>query len=361
MSVMMTLSPWIQTTSKCNLACTYCFMKDYGPLTEDMPQEVYHRINMIMRNLISKDVVNNVIYRISGGEPTLVYQNWIPFVDEFIALIGYHPDNQVSILTNGTQIDDTLFHYILEHKIHIQLSFSLDGITEAMYCRPYYDTKRGLLIGSGKIVRDTIMRFIKAKFPIDKIGITTVLTPTNVNSIATVAEFVAKHKISWNISIDHYFDMVMGTDLFNMINAMKKCIEILHKHKYDIGKMLYFNNCQTYSQYGGCAAGHNMIAIDQEGRVYPCHTMIGTSETPICNIMTPDVRLVKEILNQPYYNCGNHYKHPDYCDSCVSLNKCNGGCKLHPITNDEIREARCFLVNAINALLIPYSINKGGF
>ena len=132
MSVIMTLSPWIQTTSKCNLACTYCFKKDYGPLTEDMPQEVYHRINMIMRNLISKDAVNNVIYRISGGEPTLVYQNWIPFIDEFIALIGYHPDNQVSILTNGTLMDDTLFQYILEHREHVQLSFSLDGIDH--YC-----------------------------------------------------------------------------------------------------------------------------------------------------------------------------------------------------------------------------------
>ena len=68
------MSPWIFTTTRCNLKCPYCYVKQDG---NDMEENTYNRINDVFLSMIESGQKDYVIYRMAGGEPLLTFDKEI--------------------------------------------------------------------------------------------------------------------------------------------------------------------------------------------------------------------------------------------------------------------------------------------
>ena len=69
-----TFSPWVFVTYGCNCACPYCMIPKIG--TASMSRETFKKMLTICENMVNNNIVNNVGFRLSGGEPLLVFDTY---------------------------------------------------------------------------------------------------------------------------------------------------------------------------------------------------------------------------------------------------------------------------------------------
>ena len=101
------MSPWIFTTTRCNLKCPYCYVKQDG---HDMDKNTYQKINDVFLNMIDSGEKEYVIYRMAGGEPLLTFDKWFPFTEDFIRKSG--GKGYVSVITNLTILSNDMIEII---------------------------------------------------------------------------------------------------------------------------------------------------------------------------------------------------------------------------------------------------------
>ena len=73
---MFSLSPWIFATENCNLRCPYCFE---GHVNKNMSKEVWSATSEHFIQLVQDHVIRRTHWRISGGEPFMVFDTWREF------------------------------------------------------------------------------------------------------------------------------------------------------------------------------------------------------------------------------------------------------------------------------------------
>lgn len=93
------MSPWIFTTTRCNLECPYCYVKQDG---RDMSDETYEKMNEIFLKMLETGEKDYLIYRLAGGEPLLVFDKWKSHMDNFLNKVG--DKGSIAIITNLTQL-----------------------------------------------------------------------------------------------------------------------------------------------------------------------------------------------------------------------------------------------------------------
>ncbi len=104
-------------TTRCNLACSYCYLSCIH-IGEDMPLEVLYqalsRIKATPREII-----------LSGGEPTL---NPHLLLEAIKTIRERFPEARLSLQTNGTLLNERLIQVLKEYRVGLGLS--LDGPPE---------------------------------------------------------------------------------------------------------------------------------------------------------------------------------------------------------------------------------------
>ena len=73
---MFSLRPWIFATENCNLRCPYCFE---GHVNKNMSKEVWSATSEHFIQLVQDHVIRRTHWRISGGEPFMVFDTWREF------------------------------------------------------------------------------------------------------------------------------------------------------------------------------------------------------------------------------------------------------------------------------------------
>lgn len=321
------ISPWIFTTNQCNLRCPYCYVKWND---DKMSKKTYKKINDTFLGMLSRNELDFCVYRIAGGEPALVFDDWKPFVEEFLTNCG--GKGFVSIITNLTILTDDMLQFFKEHKDKIGFGVSLDGYS---YSKPFPDGR-----STAGIVRENIDKLIS--IGIKNIDISTVLDSKSFSDLDALAEYVSKRNIGWGIYLDHFFcgEIEYEKICLNVIKA----INVLNANNYDLIHNFKFDNIKLDSHYEGCTAGEKLITIATNGDLYPCQTLI--NEKPIKNIF--DVcDLIEELKNQKYYKVGYNYELPEDCMKCSLKDLCGGGCKLH-----NLKENRKFTCDIIKTVLL---------
>ena len=76
------IAQWIFTTTRCNLQCPYCYVHQDG---RDMSEETYKRTNDVFLNMLKTGEKDEVIYRLAGGEPLLMFDKWKNHIDDFLS------------------------------------------------------------------------------------------------------------------------------------------------------------------------------------------------------------------------------------------------------------------------------------
>ena len=317
------ISPWIFTTTRCNLACPYCYVKQDG---RDMDDKTYSRINKIFLNMIRNNEKDIVIYRLAGGEPLLMFNKWKSHMNYFLNEAGEH--GFVSIITNLTELNDDMLEYFKGR--NFGFGISLDGFS---YSKPFHNGN-----SSADIVKKNIDRLLDNGNT--NIDISTVIDKNSFDDIEILAEWIAKRNLNWGVYLDHFFCGEMDSSL--IVEKVIKVIDILKKYQYDFYNKFKFNNIKINSLYEGCTAGEKLITIFVNGDVFPCQTTIYKEK--ICNIFeTEDI--IDELKRQNKYKLGYNFTLPDKCKDCAIADICGGGCKEN---NKEInKNYTCDIMKAI--------------
>ncbi len=326
------ISPWIQTSNRCNLKCPYCYINQSE---KKMTKETYNKINEIFLGLLNDNKVDSVIYRLAGGEPFLLFDEWKEFGEVF--LNKNNSKGKLGILTNLTILNDDHIEFLRKYKNQISLSISLDGYN---YSKPNVNGE-----STAEVVRKNIEKLLNAG--VRRIGISTVINDRSFdnNDIEQLSTWIAERNLPWNIGLNHFYKGEIPAEL--ICSKIKQVIQNLSSHNFDLYHMFKFNNLNLDCTYEGCTAGEKLLAIGVDGSIYPCQTLLNSQ--PICNIFD-NVDIMQELKKQKIYNLGCNYIIPEKCKNCALLETCKGGCKLHnnrKYTCDIIKKVSLFLIKEI--------------
>ena len=305
------MSPWIFTTTRCNLECPYCYVKQDG---RDMSDETYKKMNEDFLKMLETGEKDQIIYRLAGGEPLLVFDKWKPHMEDFLQKAG--DKGWVAIITNLTQLSDEVLEWAKDK--NVSFSISLDGFS---YSKPFHNGK-----SSADIVKKNIDRVIEIGKSIE---ISSVIDKNSFGDIEELAEWIAKRNLGWGVYLDHFFCGEIDYD-------------ILKKNKYDYYHNFKFSNIMINSYYEGCTAGEKLITVFVNGDIYPCQTTVYKDR--ICSIFDTD-DIIGELKRQNKYKLGYNFTLPEKCKGCAIADICGGGCKEN---NKEInKNYTCDILKAV--------------
>lgn len=328
------ISPWIFTTTRCNLSCPYCYVKQGS---QDMKEDTYKRLNQIFLHMIDAGEKDTVIYRMAGGEPLLVFNNWVSYTEDF--LNKSNGNGFVSIITNLTNLTDEMLTFFKGNRY--SFGVSLDGFS---YSKPFHNGN-----SSSDLVKQNIEKLIaKGNKNID---ISTVIDKNSFSDIEKLAEWIADRDLNWGIYLDHFFCGEMPFDV--IVEKMANVIDVLSDKDYDIYNKMKFSNISINSNYEGCTAGEKLIAVYVNGDIFPCQTTVYGEK--ICSIFD-EVSIVEEFKKQKKYKLGYNFSLPDKCKKCSINDICGGGCKEN---NKEInKNYTCDILKAVILYMMKKWRNK---
>ena len=320
------LSPWIQTTNRCNLACPYCYInKDKMDMSVSTYEQIFNKLSLS----IEKHQVKMVCPRLAGGEPLLVFEVWKEPVKHFKQRLK--ECSLVEVITNLTLIPEGLLEFIADG--YILLNVSLDGIEHS---KPY---KNGL--SSAEVVLQNIRTLSEVQ---PEFFVMTTLSATTWEGLTKLAEYIGVHKFRWHITLDRFYNG--NPPYWRLLNTLKEVILVLKEADYPLGK-LQFNFCGIEPN-GGCHMGKELFAIYTDGTIFPCHTLFHTKPSgsvwesrDLIDFLAVDA---KRVLSKD-------------CQSCSLMEVCCGDCPLYSETAKQYgfcQLAKGFLLTLVENTLEKY-------
>ena len=316
---------YLNITTKCNLLCEYCFIEQATQSQNRVMRMSTNTARVAIDKFVEEiDAKNDglgeiIIY---GGEPTL---NRKVLMDSISYARARKPDLKISIVTNGTLLDEKLVKFLSENLIGVGLS--LDGP------KPINDKNR-VFKNSQLSVYDVVERNIELM---------------NEHSIryslsATVSKDVIENKeqvfswlknsdiknVFWNILHFSSYTDSWGDFYENMADFMIESYDKLLEYKIGEGKLnehldLFINNHFRFHSCG--AVGLNQITIQPNGNICICQGDSRTDDHTVGNILRDNISHVVQNETENYwkklYTVDN-----DTCIACPALYVCGGGCPL---------------------------------
>jgi radical SAM protein with 4Fe4S-binding SPASM domain len=279
-----------------------------------MNDEVYEAI-IQQCNKLSQSI-DQIIIRIAGGEPLLVFEKWRKHLDKLI-----NPNIAIDIITNLTLMPDGFIEWLKNRQAFI--SVSLDGLE---YSKPYkngatssFDVIKNLEI----LKRHEIIPHIMTTIPND-----------NLSQLPQLSKYIFKNNLTWRISLDYFYNENDSENIIGIFqNILKKAID----YDYPLHK-IRFNNCGI-NNYNSCCAGEKLFAIDTNGNIYQCQTLLG--QKPLGNILHDNIlKVLKPIKHKT-------------CE-CPIFSSCNGDCPLY--NNGKHKDVFCRIAKGFMLSLIEQSI-----
>jgi uncharacterized protein len=297
------LSPWIQTTDKCNLKCPYCFVEQKDV---DMPKEVYKSMTSQFLSLLDNEKVDFIKLRIAGGEPLIVFDTWKEPIGQFLDEAG--EKGGAEILTNLVRIPKGFIDYALEHET-LGVNVSLDSLTMS---KPF---------GNGKSSSPYVLSNIDKLKDSKGIFIMTVLTE-NGRYLPDLAKYVTENRFRWEVQLNKFHET--DIDRQEVVRNLEKVVDEFTKQKLSVRDYFLFNFCD-FRTTRICEAGQKMFYINPVGDIYNCQMQ--EHGKPLTNIGNPN--LLEKLQN-------NHVGRPyiALCGNCSIGDFCHGDC---PVNNGPAR------------------------
>ena len=298
----------LNVTRKCNLKCDYCFedseYRKLGNMSFEIAKKAIDTFFTTPTNTPGWVII------FTGGEPLFNYdliKKVVKYIDNKSLTVKYN------IKTNATLLNDEKMDFLIKNNFKIQVS--LDGNKKA------HDTHRKFVNGKGtfEIVDKSIRRLIEKGYG-SNVSISGTLTHQTAqyvdnsyaqfNSYPEMKSYSLKNVMSnshcqYGFNLDDY-KIVYNSNLKN------------NKHLLEQGKKLMEEN----HNIDICGVGIWNMAIDVDGKIYPCYRMCGDSKYVIS-----DIESLKLPLKLPQ-NLENIYRleSNSQCSKCYLINVCKRGC-----------------------------------
>lgn len=320
-------------TERCNFGCEYCFerkeKKLYGKNLNLKTAET--AIDGFVEYCKSvKKLPKMLKVYFFGGEPLM---NWVivPEIFEMVKKKVYPMFEQHSpgITTNTVLMTDEVAKYLYDNKFLIYLS--LDGVGESNdICRKYMDG-RGIFNDFNKNLNNLI-KICDKKFIENNIGITSTITPGNIENVPKLLEYV-KSKGLKNISINRV--SVCGGINKEIYDKLHIPNEVFFKHAKKWYEMAEDMGINVGGMWGSirdrlmrgtlifCNAIGREFGVGPNGIVYPCPFVFGSKDNHLAEIINN--KLVIDVNVKKNW-CGRFASVIEECKNCEIIGICAGGC-----------------------------------
>lgn len=315
-------------TQNCNLSCSYCFLNNnpnhtltYNQMNYKIAKESIDKFSTYLKNNSIEE--STIVFY--GGEPLL---NKTCFTDS-VNYIRKNIDNcNISIITNGTLIDNEIASFIKDNNVIVGLS--IDGPKEIHNTnRKYKHTN--LPSYNDVILSKKILEKNQCKY-----GFSMVISNDMLANKAYVMDWIFENSNS-NVFFNllHFSKMdALNTDyiekasnfLFEFYEENEKrdanCFDGRLQRQIDSIKNQQF----AFSDCG--AVGCHQITILPNGEVCICHGDSVDNKYFIGNIQTMEIQ---ELINSVQNNFWKSYStlNDNECLSCEALFCCGKGCPHH--------------------------------
>jgi len=309
----------LTTSALCDMNCTYCFegVKANPERLEDL-DVVIKRIQETLQSNFYKESYENISISFWGGEPTLNTKYIITMMNAF----KDEPEVEFHMYSNGYNLDrmKEVLDNVDTSKLKIQISYDGGEINEV-----YRLTNKGL--STTKAVMDTFHYLAEQGIQCDLKSTLPLGAITKVYSAwKNFEDLHEKYKDYPNVTV--YFaptiDYTQRRDetiedkvkLFRteMLKIAKK--EIQFYEKYGRHLMSWFNSSE---EKVNCSAGLDMIAVDVDGKTYPCHGMLyadGKERMENASLYDDNFINSMEKFNNKFKD--TIHVVPDICTDCVA-------------------------------------------
>jgi len=252
-------------TYRCNLSCPYC----YAPNSHAYISVENNKI--IAKKFLELQVGSVVI---TGGEPLCH-----PYLSDIINELITNGIENISILTNGTIVNDELCDLMRKYSIEVQIS--LDG---------YSEETNAPTSGIGNFTK-----VMKTVTKLESIGVKYSLVNTLTSeNIAFSRQFV---DFCEGKGIDYAFFVVkkVGDKLRPDKESLIGLYDYLTRIGYnvvDIFNCVKMSEQKMFDKVGfpitHCGAGITSLTISPAGDAYPCLKMLDNPSSIICNLLAED-------------------------------------------------------------------------
>lgn len=170
----------ILLTDQCNLACTYCYSKQYRASTILSQRKLQLAIDYVFSNNYS---TKKRFTFIGGGEPTLAWDR----LEWAIKYIRQKTDNSqsvyISLITNGTLLSNERIDFLSRNNINIVFSYDI---------LPFIQNKQRPMRSGREISHETVNNVIinSIKRGATVKGIRATITRESVNKMVDMVEYV---------------------------------------------------------------------------------------------------------------------------------------------------------------------------
>lgn len=302
----------LNVSHSCNLKCPYCYASQ-GTFGNNhlMSMETAQKIG----DVIEKELPNleNIIF--FGGEPTLN-----PDIIEYFC----HRFESKNFLmqTNGVLLNEERLINLIKN-FDIKLTLSIDGF------KKYHDLNR--ITHDNKPTYDLIKKNVLFLNTLD-IWIQTIEATLPESVISKygrqkIVDNLYKDFKCYNIIIHNIMDL----NLAERKNNIKDNTSLFDKEIFDqlISDKPYlisdenllaispFLSYDTISEYF-CSAGREIISIDPQGDIWPCHLMV-LSDYKLSNVYSFD----KKTFTDEVKRLHEHNKLNNKCSSCIAHYYCH--------------------------------------
>lgn len=308
-------------TSRCNLRCKHCYQESYNTVDIDTIKidDVLYKFDLLLKDIKRIGHIN-----ITGGEPLINYniKHLINRIENIDSIKSY------GLLSNGTLINDKIIEIIKTKKLSF-VQISIDGNLKN------HDNLRGK--NSFNLAKCGIKKLVSNNI---KVIVSFTANKQNYKDFKKVVKFCIKNKVFkvWTDRMVPFGNAEMIEDLFidketiiNYVNCIKDCF----KYNKDVivedkrGFQFLANGSIPYS----CKAGDSIIAILEDGTVFPCRRL----PIEIGNVYNEDLI---NIFNNNKFLEDLRNKKISECKNCSLSKVCNGGAKCisYSIFNDPFRK-----------------------
>lgn len=258
----------INMTNFCNLKCNYCFANE-GTYNKKKRKFDKNLIDKFIDFLILYPTVQNITF--FGGEP-LLNVDGIEYLCQQVN--NLRPDIGFYCQTNGTLMNKRIDNLI--HRYKIKFTLSIDGSKE--------DNDRNRVFkdntGSFDVINENYKRFKE-----NALSIEATYDGKSKYTKKEIAEYLTKKYGCTNVSVCELF----GNSRTIEFTSPKKYIEdILNCSSIPINRTreLLLGFFTKTNQCYFCSAGTQLLNIDSDGKIYPCHLLIDKKEKYLLGDLT---------------------------------------------------------------------------
>lgn len=303
---------WIQTSDRCNLACTYCYIPSLNSTKVCRPD----LFSLFGKKLLGVNGLKSVSVKLAGGEPLLSFQDWCEKLVELRkTLAASNIRLNARIITNLTFLNRKIIEYIKVNEIGV--SVSLDGVAAS-------NDRNRIFQGSGHgsfhvvkknlgILRDNGI----------KPGVMITATSENSAGIQELVDSLVKDDLVFRLS-DAKGGHIRPAEFEIAFSSVKQTLDRAVAGGYPVSQRIVISDLRTLEpQATPCSMGTTGGALYLNGSIYFCHTEFEKG-APLGNLDEDDGLL--NIIRRGYTK---HLGLSEDCQACEYRFVCAGGCPLY--------------------------------